>query len=136
MCIRDRDGDFGDKTLAAVRAFQTSKGLTSDGIVGPNTKTALYAGVSTTAATGAPAAITLTSTSCPNLIQMGQRSGCVTELQSLLNKQGAGLVVDGSFGALTQVAVVTFQQQAGLTADGIVGPNTKAALYGLSLIPI
>ncbi len=129
------DGDFGDKTLAAVRAFQTSKGLTSDGIVGPNTKTALYAGVSTTAATGAPAAITLTSTSCPNLIQMGQRSGCVTELQSLLNKQGAGLVVDGSFGALTQVAVVTFQQQAGLTADGIVGPNTKAALYGRAVPP-
>lgn len=31
------DGDFGPKTAAAVKAWQTSKGLVSDGIVGPNT---------------------------------------------------------------------------------------------------
>lgn len=35
------DGDFGMKTLAAVKAFQRSKGLTADGIVGPQTSRAL-----------------------------------------------------------------------------------------------
>ena len=35
------DGDFGNNTLAAVKAFQKDKGLTVDGIYGPATKTAL-----------------------------------------------------------------------------------------------
>lgn len=35
------DGDFGDKTEAAVKAFQKSKGLTVDGLVGNATQKAL-----------------------------------------------------------------------------------------------
>jgi peptidoglycan hydrolase-like protein with peptidoglycan-binding domain len=36
-------GNFGPKTEAAVRAFQRSKGLVPDGIVGPKTWAALDA---------------------------------------------------------------------------------------------
>jgi hypothetical protein len=46
--LRDRgfnpgaiDGDFGENTLAAVKAFQRSVGLPDDGVVGPNTRAAL-----------------------------------------------------------------------------------------------
>lgn len=35
------DGDFGNKTLSAVKLFQKDAGLTQDGIVGPKTKTAI-----------------------------------------------------------------------------------------------
>jgi peptidoglycan hydrolase-like protein with peptidoglycan-binding domain len=35
------DGDFGKKTLAAVRAFQADHGLSVDGIIGPETWLAL-----------------------------------------------------------------------------------------------
>ncbi|MFG2792553.1 alpha/beta fold hydrolase [Streptomyces sp. NPDC048419] len=63
-------------------------------------------------------------------IVQGQRSGCVTELHSLLNHHGADLAVDGDFGPLTDSAVRDFHAEKGLSVDGRVGPNTKAALYG------
>ncbi|MGW0965007.1 peptidoglycan-binding protein [Streptomyces sp. NPDC002516] len=126
----DVDGQFGPLTLTAVKAFQTSAGLSADGEVGPNTKAALYSNISTGGGSGAPAPINLNSGSCPGTIVKGQRSGCVTELQSLLNHHGADLAVDGDFGALTDSAVRDFQAEKGLSVDGQVGPNTKAALYG------
>ncbi|MEU1512870.1 peptidoglycan-binding protein [Streptomyces sp. NPDC005811] len=126
----DVDGQFGPLTLAAVKAFQSASGLSVDGQVGTNTKAALYANISTGGGSGAPAPVNLTSSSCPANIVQGQRSGCVTELQSLLNHHGADLAVDGDFGPLTYSAVRDFQAEKGLSVDGQVGTNTKAALYG------
>lgn len=126
----DVDGEFGPATLAAVKAFQSATGLAADGEVGPSTKAALYSNIGGGGGDGAPAPVNLNSASCPNEIVQGQHSGCVTELQSLLNHHGADLAVDGDFGSLTDSAVKDFQAEKGLSADGHVGPNTKAALYG------
>ncbi len=49
-------------------------------------------------------------------------------VQASLNKLGADLVVDDSYGRLTRAAVVTFQKTHGLTANGLVGPITTAAI--------
>jgi peptidoglycan hydrolase-like protein with peptidoglycan-binding domain len=125
------DGDFGPDTLAAVQAFQSSAGLSTDGIVGPNTKDALYTNVGGSGGgSGAPAPINLTSPACPNLIKQGESDGCVTELQSLLNQHGYHLAVDGIFGPVTLGAVTGFQTDYAPPVDGVVGPNTKNALYG------
>ncbi|WP_327164047.1 penicillin-insensitive murein endopeptidase [Streptomyces zaomyceticus] len=96
------DGAFGSGTDTAVRSFQSAKGLGADGIVGPNTWKAL------------------TPT-----VREGSRGEAVKAVQYLLNaKRGAGLSVDGAFGAGTASAVRTFQSHAGLGADGVVGPDT------------
>jgi hypothetical protein len=89
---------------------------------------ALAAG--TANAAGVPSPISITSSRCPADISYGQISGCVTDLQELLNKHGAHLVVDGDFGPATLAAVKSYQSSHGLSADGIVGPQTKASLVG------
>jgi peptidoglycan hydrolase-like protein with peptidoglycan-binding domain len=89
---------------------------------------ALVAG--TANASSAPSPISLSSSACPADISYGQVSGCVTELQQLLNKHGAHLVVDGDFGPATLAAVKSYQSSHGLSVDGIVGPLTKASLGG------
>ncbi|MBS2531414.1 C40 family peptidase [Catenulispora sp. NF23] len=86
-------------------------------------------------AASAPAPIKLTSAQCPADISSGQHSGCVTELQELLNKNGAHIAVDGDFGPATLAAVKSYQSGHGLSVDGIVGPDTKAALDGTSTPP-
>lgn len=95
-------GVFDSATDSTVRSFQSAAGLTSDGIVGPNTWGALVV-----------------------TVQQGSAGEAVKALQKQLNeKRFSGLVVDGVFGPGTRNAVVAFQQHAGISADGIVGPTT------------
>ncbi len=122
----DVTGSFDASTLEAVRAVQRAAGLTVDGIAGPATHRAL-AQVHIDASrsdkhtndcgvTGAPA------------LKMGMRSPQVTELQKLLNQNGASLPATGYFGPMTRAAVVAFQRARGLEADGVVGTATAQAL--------
>ncbi|MCX5215184.1 peptidoglycan-binding protein [Kitasatospora sp. NBC_00240] len=121
------DGDFGPTTTTAVKGFQSAVGLAVDGQVGPATKGALYASPT--------AAVRLTSPHCAVVVRQGERDGCVTELQRLLNGRGASLTVDGDFGPGTLTAVENFQAANGLGPDGLVGPATKAELYGEQVPP-
>lgn len=103
----DADGVYGPATASAVTSFQADRGLSADGIVGEQTWSALITTVSS-----------------------GDSGEAVTALQVQLNKTGAGLSVDGAFGAATQSAVQSFQSAAGLTVDGIAGPQTWQSLVG------
>lgn len=108
------DGIFGRGTESAVRSFQTTNSIASDGIVGATTWKYL-----------------LTLPEYPTLRQ-GARGSYVKFLQQLLESQLIPVgTVDGIFGAKTKEAVETFQRYNNLTVDGIVGKNTWAILTQL-----
>jgi peptidoglycan hydrolase-like protein with peptidoglycan-binding domain len=120
----DIDGIFGPDTQQAVINFQTKKGITVDGIVGPQTWNQLKACVSEHAQLPP-------CSSLPTLERNDYQPApdeYVTYLQQNLNKNGAKLKIDGLFGKNTQQAVRNFQTQKGITVDGIVGPQTWSQL--------
>ncbi|WP_351237209.1 glycoside hydrolase domain-containing protein [Streptomyces sp. NPDC002133] len=105
------DGDFGPNTTTAARNFQTSRGLTADGVVGPKTWTAL-----------------LSRGSTPT-VQNGSTGEAVTRLQRALTAAlGRTVAIDGDFGPGTDQAVRDYQSTRGLSVDGQVGPATWGAL--------
>lgn len=63
-------------------------------------------------------------------LRVGNAGEGVKWLQDMLNKKGAALEVDGSFGQKTLTALKEFQKKAGLEVDGVCGTKTRAALKG------
>lgn len=78
---------------------------------------------------GDSAVSTPSSVSRPTL-RTGSRGDSVRLLQTLLNRAGYELAVDGIFGTMTRCSVKGFQSERGLAVDGIVGKQTWAALEG------
>lgn len=110
------------KTRKAFRIAPLAVSLAIAGGVG----TAQTAEAETTAA-----ASNLFSTSCNHYMKQGERNGCVTRLQNLLNsKNGAGLKADGVYGDATVKAVKNWQDKKGVDVDGKAGPQTKRTLEG------
>jgi peptidoglycan hydrolase-like protein with peptidoglycan-binding domain len=103
------DGIFGDKTLTAVKNYQSKNGLTADGFVGPSTFAKLN-----------PAPIEA------RLLRVGSTGSDVKLLQTNLNSKGYKLTADGVFGELTLAAVKNYQSKNKLSVDGLVGPATLA----------
>ena len=110
------DGDYGDTTVAAVKAFQKKYSLTADGVAGSATLKKLDSAYKN--------ADSNTSTDDDSL-RKGATGTAVKTLQTNLKKLGFYTAyVDGSFGATTESAVKAFQRKYGLTADGVAGSAT------------
>ncbi|MCG7428068.1 peptidoglycan-binding protein [Helcobacillus sp. ACRRO] len=112
------DGVFGKATRSGVIAFQKSKRLAADGVVGAKTWAALDAATTEPAPGG----------SRPTL-RKGSSGAAVKQLQARLNATTYWVGgADGKFGGTTLQAVYALQKAAGLKPDGVVGAKTWAAL--------
>jgi peptidoglycan hydrolase-like protein with peptidoglycan-binding domain len=124
------DGNFGAKTLEAVKNFQKGNGLKNDGKAGNQTLTALYDKAGTG---GSTAAGTASSTSTGGSLAYGDSGSAVQSLQTALTGLGYSTGgTDGKFGNATLKAVKAFQRDNKLTADGKAGTLTQAKLYALA----
>ena len=127
------DGDFGDATETAVKAFQAQNGLTADGVAGAKTLSVLYSDSAkkapTTTVTNTPKATATPFTSYKN----GDSGPEIKRMQQRLKVLGyLSGSADGDFGDATEAAVRAFQKQNGLTVDGKAGTNTLNLLYSSS----
>ena len=133
------DGNYGEKTVSAVKAFQKANGLTSDGTAGEETQKVLYSGNAKSASSAAKATATPTSkvTATPeptsSVLKTGSKGTEVKELQNKLIELGylTGKA-DGVYGTKTAEAVAAFQKANKLTADGVAGEKTQDKLNSSS----
>lgn len=148
------DGDFGDQTLKALKAFQEDQQLTVDGKCGPITWTTLDYAITKLPGdepydeepVSAPdetqdEASTDTGNSDQEAkeratLRLRSRGDEVRKMQTLLNVylatiKGAQIKVDGIFGPITMGAVMAFQKAAGIKQDGICGPVTWGKLQDM-----
>lgn len=117
------DGVLGPLTESSLKAFQRSRGITPDGVVGPQTRRAVE---TVSEMLGSLPALDPDG----RIIRPGYRGQDVKYLQELLSIAGFKPgPADGVFGPKTQEALADFQKEyGGLTVDGKLGPSTRRAL--------
>ena len=132
------DGIYGDKTAAAVRAFQGTVGLPETGVVDEATYSALYDTYRGYIGSIPDSQFVGVARPYPGfVITEGQSNEYVTALQQYLSvisetfPEVPSVAVDGVFGPATREAVIAFQNRFGLTPDGNVGLGTWEAIASL-----
>ena len=126
------DGDYGDGTVKAVKAFQSRNGLTADGVAGEATLKLIDSGSAKKAATPSPKP-TATPTPTSSALRVGSTGAKVKSMQQRLKALGYYTgSVDGTFGEGTRKALVAFQKANGLSADGVAGTATLNKLHSSS----
>ena len=112
------DGDYGDTTVAAVKAFQKKYNLTADGIAGKETLKKLDSVYKNA-----------DSDKDDDSLRKGATGSAVKNLQTKLKKLGFyNASIDGDYGDTTVAAVKAFQKKYNLTADGVAGSETLKKL--------
>ena len=116
------DGDYGQTTADAVRAFQIQNKLTPvDGVAGSATLSKLYS------SDAVPASA---ANADYGTIRPGARGDEVVQIQDCLVQLGYLEKITGVYDSATENAIKAFQRENGLTADGVAGERTLVILFG------
>ncbi len=155
------NGYFGPGTFAAVKEYQTAKGINPTGVVGPLTRESLKTATCTASSsptsslaktsTSTPATLPKTETATPSSktttslptkivcttltegLGVGSESPAVLSLQEYLYLKGyLKAAPNGYFGPGTYAAVTAFQKENGIAQTGTVGPLTREKLKASS----
>lgn len=126
-------GFFGAATKTAVQKFQKDAGLTSDGIAGSKTLSALQSKAGTPTVVGSSVQTGVTTSGIT--LREGEKNDAVKMMQTQLIYAGY-LKTDatGFFGSATATALRSFQKDQNFTADGVGNPTTLIALDRLITI--
>jgi soluble lytic murein transglycosylase-like protein len=116
------DGIVGPRTVAAVRSFQQTHGLTVTGIADISTRREL-------GPLGTPLFGSRT-------LRRGRFGWDVAVLQFLLNRQGVRVPVNAYLDRPTVAGLRRYQRRMHLNPDGVAGPRTFAALGLATRVPV
>ena len=125
------DGIFGTGTQAAVKAYQTLRNLTSDGIVGENTWESLCLATPPEGAgqyygTGGSGA----SSSGSTIYRQGDTGAAIHQIKRRMAVEDLFTgTVNSTFDAVLTYDVKSYQASEGLRVDGLVGPATWSMLF-------
>jgi cell wall-associated NlpC family hydrolase len=118
------DGEFGNATHKAVRAFQRSHGLAIDGVVGALTAAKLGLGSAKKASSSRSSSKARSRTASSSAAaDPDLSSATIRAIQAKV-----GVAADGEWGPQTRKAVRDYQRQNGLEVDGVPGPATLASM--------
>ena len=123
------DGVLGAKSVAALKAWQKSKGLAADGAVGAATWKAVNGTKPAAEPAAKPAAKPAEKVAKRPKVKRGSKGEAVKEVQ-----RAVGAKVDGSFGAATEKAIRAYQTKHKVKADGVVGADTWRVITGLRTV--
>jgi len=122
------DGVFGQKTKEATAAWQLARGLSADGIVGPDTRSKVGKPVQRKPEAPTTLPPLTVNPSTWRTLKEGMTGPDVKEWQIVLQRDGFAINPDGVFGAKTKAATIGWQTTHGLAPDGVVGKGTRTAL--------
>ena len=137
------DGDFGEETERAVKAFQRIFSLTPDGVVGKGTWYKLVSLSSAVLRLSELNSKGLTleqfNQQFPGALRIGDSGLGVEYVQYLLSaiswyySQVPAVTIDGEFGESTRQSVIAFQKAFSLDPDGIIGETAWQELVRVFL---
>ncbi|TMW72196.1 C40 family peptidase [Alteribacter natronophilus] len=130
------NGRYRSETVEAVRTYQRSNNLQTDGIAGPQTIGHLNSGNSkphspenSSENSGSDSGNGTPSLPANKVLRLNDRGSDVEALQIHLKEYGYySFNITGTYGTITREAVRNFQREAGISVDGIAGPQTFNAL--------